>query len=444
MESLLIANRGEIACRIVRTARAMGIRTVVVHSPTDAGARHVREADAAVQILGENPVASYLDPAAIVAAAVQAGCSAIHPGYGFLSESPELARATVEAGLTWVGPSAETITSMSSKIHARELMSAAGVPVVPGARLYDTTGEAVVEAGRAVGYPLLVKAAAGGGGIGMHRVDDESKLVTVVEQVRAAGGRFFGDSTTFLERSLTNARHVEVQIFGTADGRVVDLGERDCSVQRRYQKIAEESPATGLAPGLLEEIRGAARIAGKAVEYQNAGTVEFLVAGDDFFFIEMNTRLQVEHPVTELVTGIDLVEMQLRSAEGEVVLEAPIERGGHSIELRLYAEDSVRFLPSPGTLEVYREPRGEHVRVDSGYEEGDVVTSDFDPLIAKLCVHAQTRDDAVRHLSDALDTYEVAGLKTNLPFLKALVRHEDFLSGGYDTGICDRVQRSRR
>lgn len=440
IHSLLIANRGEIACRIIRTAKLLGVRTVVAHSAGDATALHVREADEAILIEGERPVDSYLDPQAIVAAALASGCDAIHPGYGFLAESSELAAATQAAGLVWVGPNEETIVAMSSKVHARELMAAAGVPVVPGSTLTESTSD-ILSAGRDVGYPLLVKAAAGGGGIGMKQVDDESQLIAAVEQVRAAGSRFFGDSTTFLERFLTSARHVEVQIFGTKDGRVVDLGERDCSVQRRHQKIVEESPASRLDQVLLEGLRAAARLAGKAVDYQNAGTVEFLVAGDAFFFLEMNTRIQVEHPVTELVTGIDLIAMQLESAAGEKVLTEPIERVGHAMEFRVYAEDPVRFLPSPGLLKTYREPVGDGIRVDSGYSEGDVVTPHFDPLIAKLCVSGATRDDVLARAEVALAEFEIHGTKTNLPFLTALLQNAEFRAGGYDTGICDRVVR---
>jgi acetyl-CoA carboxylase biotin carboxylase subunit len=389
---VLVANRGEIARRVIRTVQSMGIKAVAVHSEADAAARHVRDADESVLLGPAPPAESYLDGVRVIEAAKQSGAQAIHPGYGFLAESAAFAQQVIDAGLTWIGPSPDAIESMGDKINARNLMSSAGVPVADGtAEPVADVDDAVREAER-IGYPVMVKASAGGGGIGMGVAEDEAALRKAFETARTRAERFFGSPAILLERYLPRARHVEVQILGLADGRVVALGERDCSVQRRHQKVAEESPSPGVTDALRARMYAAAERAGAAVGYRNAGTVECLVSGDEFVFLEMNTRLQVEHPVTELVTGLDLVAEQLRIAAGEDVSFDPgtVRLRGHAVEFRVYAEDPVRFLPGPGAITVWEEPSGEGIRVDSGYAAGDTVTPYYDPLMAKLCAWGRT------------------------------------------------------
>ena len=398
LDSVLVANRGEIARRVIRTARRMGIRAVAVYADADADLPYVREADEAVRlgpVPGAQPAASYLDAAAIIDAARKTGAAAVHPGYGFLAENADFARQVIAAGLTWVGPGPEAIEQMGDKIRARNLMERAGVPVSPGSREPVTDVAAAVAEADRIGYPVMVKAAAGGGGIGMGAAADEAGLRTAFETARTRAERFFGSPAILLERFVERARHVEVQILGLADGRVLALGERDCSVQRRHQKVAEETPSPGVSAGLRERMLAAAVQAGEAVGYRGAGTVECLVDADagSFVFLEMNTRLQVEHPVTELVTGIDLVEQQFLVAAGEPPSFDPaaVRPAGHAIELRIYAEDPVRFLPGPGTITEWEEPAGDGVRVDAGYQAGNTVTPFYDPLLAKLCVHGADR-----------------------------------------------------
>jgi acetyl-CoA carboxylase biotin carboxylase subunit len=443
-ESLLVANRGEIARRVIRTAQRVGLRTVAVYSEADADLPYVAEADEAVLLGPAAPAESYLDAAKVLEAAGQSGAQAIHPGYGFLAESAEFAAAVLDAGLTWVGPSAEAIAAMGDKVKARNVMADAGVPVAQGTRDPVPDADAAVAAATTVGYPVMVKAAAGGGGIGMGVATDEASLRAAFETARSRAERFFSSPAIFLERYIPGARHVEVQILGLADGRVVALGERDCSVQRRHQKVAEESPSPGITPALRSEMLAAAVRAGEAVGYRNAGTVECLVdpSAQTFVFLEMNTRLQVEHPVTELVTGIDLVEQQLLIAAGEDVsfdVDA-VEARGHALELRVYAEDPKRFLPSPGHIDTWKEPRGDGIRVDSGYQTGNTVTPNYDPLLAKLCVYGADRAEVLQRARTAVESFEITGLKTNLPFFAELLADSTFVSGAYDTGLIEKMR----
>ena len=444
LNSVLVANRGEIARRIIATARRLGIRAVAVYSEADKGLPFVAEADEAVLIGPPPPAESYLNAAAVLAAARQAGAAAIHPGYGFLSENPQFARQVLAEGLTWVGPPPEAIERMGDKINARNLMARAGVPVATGTTEPVTSADAAVAEAARIGYPVMVKAAAGGGGIGMSAVSDPAGLRAAFETARTRATRFFGDPAILLERYIERARHVEVQILGLADGRVVALGERDCSVQRRHQKVAEETPSPGVGGALRARMLAAAVRAGAAVGYRSAGTVECLVdtATNDFVFLEMNTRLQVEHPVTELVTGIDLVEQQFRIAAGEPVTFDPdqVRPQGHALELRVYAEDPVRFLPSPGTIERWQEPAGPGVRVDAGYAAGNQVTPFYDPLLAKLCAYGPDRAQALARARDAVAVFEITGLRTNLPFHADLLASEEFTSGDYDTSIVARLR----
>ena len=444
-DSVLIANRGEIARRIIRTARRMGIKSIAVYSDADAGLPYVAEADEAVHLGPSAPAQSYLDSALLLGAARKAGAAAVHPGYGFLAENAGFARAVTEAGLLWIGPSPEAIEQMGDKIRARNLMAAAGIPVAPGTADPVADADAAVAAAERIGYPVMVKAAAGGGGIGMSAAYDADGLRKAFDTARTRAERFFGSPEILLERYLARARHVEVQILGLADGRVLALGERDCSVQRRHQKVAEETPSPGVSAETRAAMLAAAVRAGEAVGYRGAGTVECLLDVDtgSFVFLEMNTRLQVEHPVTELVTGIDLVEQQFLIACGEPVsfdASVPVLPSGHAIELRVYAEDPKRFLPSPGAITAWEEPSGPGVRVDSGYAADTTVTPFYDPLLAKLCAHGATRDEAIARLRTAVDGFVVSGPKTNLPFHAELLGNAEFVSGDYDTGLVGRMR----
>ncbi|MGW1056397.1 acetyl-CoA carboxylase biotin carboxylase subunit [Micromonospora rubida] len=444
IESLLVANRGEIARRVIRTAKRLGIRAIAVHSEADADLPFVTEADEAVCVGPANPAQSYRNVEAILAAAKSTGAQAIHPGYGFLSENADFARTVEAGGLVWVGPGADAITAMGDKINARNLMAAAGVPVAPGTTDPAADVEAAVAAATGIGYPVMVKAAAGGGGMGMGVATDEAALRTEYDKVRSFAERMFGDGSVLIERYFPRVRHVEVQILGLADGRVVALGERECSVQRRNQKLVEESPSPAVSPELRERILAAAVRAGEAVGYRNAGTVECLLdpATQEFFFLEMNTRLQVEHPVTEYVYGVDLVEEQLRVASGLAPTFDPdaLVPRGHAIELRINAEDPKRFLPGPGVIRTWNEPTGEGVRVDSGYVAGNTVTPFYDSLMAKLIVSGSDRAEAIERARTAVAAFEIAGPKCNLPFHAELLENEEFLSGDYDTGIVGRMR----
>ncbi|MBM7077620.1 acetyl-CoA carboxylase biotin carboxylase subunit [Micromonospora humida] len=444
IESLLVANRGEIARRIIRTAKRLGIRAIAVHSEADADLPFVVEADEAVCVGPANPALSYRNVEAILAAAESTGAQAIHPGYGFLSENADFARTVQARGLVWVGPGADAITAMGDKINARNLMAAAGVPVAPGTTEPATDLDAAVAAATEIGYPVMVKAAAGGGGMGMAVAADEAALRTEYDKVRAFAERMFGDGSVLIERYFPRVRHVEVQILGLADGRVVALGERECSVQRRNQKLVEESPSPAVSPELRARFLAAAVRAGEAVGYRNAGTVECLLdpATQEFFFLEMNTRLQVEHPVTELVYGVDLVEEQLRVAAGLPPTFDPdaLTPRGHAIELRINAEDPKRFLPGPGVIGTWVEPTGEGVRVDSGYVAGNTVTPFYDSLLAKLVVTGADRAEAIERARTAVAGFAVAGPKNNLPFFAELLTNGEFVSGDYDTGIVGRMR----
>jgi acetyl-CoA carboxylase, biotin carboxylase subunit len=444
LDSVLVANRGEIARRVIRTARRMGIRAIAVYSEADAGLPYVREADEAVPI-GPPPAArSYLDAGAVLGAAERTGAAAIHPGYGFLAESAEFAARVIDAGLIWVGPPPAAIEQMGDKINARNLMEQAGVPVAAGTRQPVTDVAAAVAEARRIGYPLMIKAAAGGGGIGMSAAASESELCAGFETARTRAERFFGSADILLERLIEPARHVEVQILGLNDSSVVALGERDCSVQRRHQKVAEETPSPGVTPGLRARMLAAAVRAGEAVGYRGAGTVECLVDPErqDFVFLEMNTRIQVEHPITEMVTGLDLVAQQLLIAAGEDVSggASSVTAEGHAVELRVYAEDPRRFLPSPGVITEWAEPSGPGIRVDAGYEAGNEVTPFYDPLLAKLCVHGATRAEALQRARAAVDGFRIAGPKTNLAFHAELLDSDEFASGRYDTSVVARMR----
>jgi acetyl-CoA carboxylase biotin carboxylase subunit len=380
----------------------------------------------------------------VIGAARKTGAAAVHPGYGFLAENASFARQVAAAGLIWVGPPADAIEQMGDKINARNLMARAGVPVAPGTTEPVTDAGAAVEQAERIGYPVMVKAAAGGGGIGMSAADGPDALRAAFETARSRAERFFGSPAILLERYLARARHVEVQILGRSDGQVLALGERDCSVQRRHQKVAEETPSPGVTPGLRERMLAAAVRAGEAVGYRGAGTVECLVdpAAQDFVFLEMNTRLQVEHPVTELVTGIDLVEQQFLVAAGEPAGVGPgrVRQEGHAIELRVYAEDPDRFLPRPGKITRWQEPAGPGIRVDAGYREGNQVTPFYDPLLAKLCVHGADRAQALARARQAVAGFVIEGPRTNLPFHADLLTSEEFVSGDYDTSVVSRLR----
>ena len=444
LESVLVANRGEIARRVIATARRLGVRSIAVYSEADAALPFVREADESVLIGPAPPASSYLNGAAVLAAARQSGAQAIHPGYGFLSENPAFAASVLAAGLIWVGPSPVSMEQMGDKINARNLMERAGVPVAEGTREPVADLDAALTAAAKIGYPLMIKAAAGGGGIGMTAAADQAQLEAGFETARSRAERFFGSPAILLERFVERARHVEVQILGLADGRVLALGERDCSVQRRHQKVAEETPSPGVSPQLRARMFAAAVQAGQVVSYLGAGTVEFLldVTAMDFMFLEMNTRLQVEHPVTELVTGIDLVEQQFLIADGQDVSFRPdqLAPSGHALELRIYAEDPKRFLPSPGTIEDWSEPVGPGVRVDSGYTAGNAVTPFYDPLLAKLCVHGDDRDQTLARAEAAVAAFRITGVKTNLQFHADLLASAEFRRGDYDTSLVGRLR----
>ncbi|MFI5928832.1 acetyl/propionyl/methylcrotonyl-CoA carboxylase subunit alpha [Micromonospora sp. NPDC051543] len=444
IESLLVANRGEIARRVIRTAKRLGIRAIAVYSEADADLPFVTEADEAVLIGPPTPAQSYRNVEAILAAAKSTGAQAIHPGYGFLSENAEFARTVEASGLIWVGPGADAISAMGDKINARNLMAAAGVPVAPGTTDPAADLDAAVTAAAEIGYPVMVKAAAGGGGMGMGVAVDEAALCTEYDKVRAFAERMFGDGSVLIERYFPRVRHVEVQILGLADGRVVALGERECSVQRRNQKLVEESPSPAVSPELRARLLAAAVRAGEAVGYRNAGTVECLLdpSTNEFFFLEMNTRLQVEHPVTEYVYGIDLVEEQLRVASGLAPTFDPdaLAPSGHAIEMRINAEDPKRFLPGPGVIRTWVEPTGEGVRVDSGYTGGNTVTPFYDSLLAKLIVTGATRDEVLERARGAVAAFQIEGPKNNVPFFAELLGNEEFRSGAYDTGIVPRMR----
>jgi acetyl-CoA carboxylase biotin carboxylase subunit len=436
---VLIANRGEIARRVIRTCREMQIATVAIYSDADANAPHVREADQAVAI-GPAPAAqSYLEISRVIDAARRSGADAVHPGYGFLSENAAFAEACAAAGLIFIGPSADVIRRMGSKTAARATVSAAGVPVVPGATPAAQDAATIAAAIRQVGLPVLLKAAAGGGGKGMRTIRADGEIDEAIRAAQSEATRAFGDGAVYVERLVERARHIEVQIIGDTHGRLVHLFERDCSLQRRHQKVIEEAPAPHLSSRVRRRLTDAAVAAARAVGYVNAGTIEFLLdgEGDDaqVYFLEMNTRLQVEHPVTEAITGLDLVRAQILVASGAPLpfTQEDVRETGHAIECRVYAEDARRLLPQTGRLLLYREPAGEGVRVDAGVAAGQTISVHYDPLLAKLITHGATRDDALGRMVAALEAYDILGLHHNIAFLLALLRRPEVLDGRVDT-----------
>ena len=441
--SLLIANRGEIARRIIRTCRRLGIRTIAVYSEADAGALHVREADEAVAI-GPAPAAdSYMNADAVIAAAKAAGAEALHPGYGFLAENADFAEACVAAGIAFVGPPADAIRAMGSKSAAKSLMENAGVKLLPGHHGAAQDAKTLGRAAKKIGYPVLIKPSAGGGGRGMRLVEDAGQLKDALAAARREAKSTFGDDHVLIEKFLDRPRHVEVQVFADGHGNCIHLFERDCSVQRRHQKIIEEAPAPGLTGELRRAMGAAAVEAARAVDYRGAGTVEFLLDADnEFHFMEMNTRLQVEHPVTEMITGLDLVEWQLRVAAGEKLplAQDEVRIDGHAIEARIYAEDpSQDFRPAPGRISHLRLPaENEHLRIDTGVTAGDTVTAHYDPMIAKLIAWDRDRSSALQRLRGALGEMQIAGPVVNVPFLLAVARHANFAAGAVDTGFVER------
>jgi len=439
---ILIANRGEIAIRIMRACRELGIQTVAVYSDADKNAQHVQFADEAVHIGNAAPKESYLNADVLIQAARNSQAEAIHPGYGFLSENASFAAAVESANLTFIGPSADSIRAMGDKAESKILMKQAGVPTVSGYEGLETYDE-FKKAAKEIGYPVLIKASAGGGGKGMRVVNEESELKEAIELARREAQNSFGDERLLIEKYLANAHHIEIQVFGDKHGNLVHLFERECSVQRRHQKIIEESPSPLLTPELREKMGQAAVAAARAVNYSNAGTVEFIfdpklaLSGDEgFYFLEMNTRLQVEHPVTELVTGLDLVHWQIRIAAGEKFpfTQSDLHQHGHAIECRVYAEDpSTGFLPSTGKLLQFIQPQGPGIRVDSGFAAGDEVTHFYDPLLAKLIVYAGSREDAIKRMKNALNDFIIHGVVTNMDYMHAVLETDDFKQGKVST-----------
>ena len=444
LKKLLVANRGEIACRIFRSCRDLGMATVAVYSEADKNALHVEMADEAHSIGPASARESYLVAEKVLEAARASGADAIHPGYGFLSENSVFAEAVTEAGLTWIGPEPRSPTNMGDKERARDIAEAAGLPILRGSPgLGEGDLDGLEDLAEAVGYPLLVKAAAGGGGIGMRRVDGPEKLRDVAESTQSMAGKAFGNGTIFLERYIARARHVEVQVFGYGDGHAIHLYERDCSTQRRFQKVIEESPAPGLPDGVRQRMAEAATALCRHESYRGAGTIEFIVDADtfEFFFLEMNTRIQVEHPVTEMNTGLDLVALQIALAGGTLdpLDQSQVGQTGHAIECRLYAENPAKnFMPAPGMLDRFQWPALEQgVRIDSGFRSGDEVTFFYDPMIAKVICHADTRHGTIDKMVRTLDSIQVEGLTCNLAFLRNTVDHPAFREGKVFTGFIE-------
>ncbi len=434
---LLVANRGEIALRVMRSAREMGIRTVAVYSEADRNALHVRFADEAVCIGPPPSSESYLRIDKIIAAAQQTGADAIHPGYGFLSENEDFARACETNNIIFVGPSGDSIELMGSKLRAKAAVAQFGVPLVPGTREPISSLPEAKKIAAEIGYPILIKASAGGGGKGMRVVESEAHFEEQMERAVSEATSAFGDGSVFIEKYVTQPRHIEFQIFGDMHGNVVHLFERECSIQRRHQKVVEEAPSAIITPALRQKMGEAAVNVAKAARYHNAGTVEFIVDGNlNFYFLEMNTRLQVEHPVTEQITGIDLVQLQLRVAQGEKLpfTQEQVTQRGHAIEVRVYAEDPTNnFLPDIGTLQTYKRPQGHGIRVDDGFEQGMSVPFYYDPMIAKMICTAETREQAIEKMIRAIDEYEITGLATTLGFCRFVMTHPAFRSGQFDT-----------
>src|SRR5690348_3898638 len=442
IRKLLVANRGEIACRVMRTCRSLGIATVAVFSDADATARHVREADEAVHIGANAASASYLAIPALIAAAQRTGADAIHPGYGFLAENADFAAACEDAGLTFIGPSADVMRRMGSKREAKQLAADAGVPVVPGYHGDDTTDTRLMAAAREIGYPVMVKASTGDGGKGIRIVARASELPDALASARREALSAFGDETLLLEKALVEPRHIEIQIFGDSHGHVIALGERESSIQRRHQKVIEETPSTALSPELRARMSEAAVAIGQTLGYTGAGTVEFILDREGaFYFLEVNTRLQVEHPVTELVTGLDLVRWQIQVAEGHSLplMQEQVMFNGHAVEARVYAEDPAQgYLPATGTLALWREPHNVGVRVDAGVSTGDVIPIYYDPMVAKISAHGVDRTEAVRRLERALGQTLLFGVRNNIAFLRRVLLHPEFVAGETNTAFLER------
>ena len=437
INKILVANRGEIALRVIRTCKELGKKTVAVYSTPDADAPHVLQADESVHIGPASSSESYLVMDKIIKAAKDTGADAIHPGYGFLSENGDFSERCREEDIIFIGPKAKAIRLMGDKTAARDIMGKANVPFPPGTKKELEDVEEAEKIADEIGYPVLVKAAAGGGGKGMRIVNDKDEFRSGIKAAKSEARNAFGDDRVYIEKYLVEPRHVEFQIIADEHGNTLHVFDRECSIQRRHQKVIEEAPCSILTPELRSEMAEAAIAAAEAVDYVGAGTIEFLVDADrNFYFLEMNTRLQVEHPVTELITGLDLVELQILVAEGKElpIKQDDIQKKGHAVECRIYAEDPRdNFLPSTGTLSKHRIPSGNGVRVDSGVEEGQKVTINYDPMISKLCTYGTDRDHAIKRMLRALDEYEIAGCRTTIPFCKYVLKHESFTSGDYDT-----------
>ena len=445
VSKVLVANRGEIACRILRACREAGLASVAIYAENDSKSLFVELADQAVQLQGDSITSTYLNQEQILKIAATSGCDAVHPGFGFLSERADFARAVTQAGIQWIGPSPSAIERMGDKMTARKTMRDAGVPVIPGEEIEQEDEHeallAIEQASTRVGYPLLLKASSGGGGKGMRAVERPEDLLAAAQSARREALAAFGDGRVYLERMLTGSKHVEIQILADRHGRTIHLGERECSVQRRHQKVFEEAPCATMTEEIRSAMGKAAVAAAMAVHYEGAGTVEFLLAPTgEFFFLEMNTRIQVEHPVTELVTGVDIVREQLRIAAGEPMSCGELNLRGHAIEVRLYAEDaSNNFLPAIGPLAVFQPPEGPGIRLDTGVRQGDEVTPNYDPMLAKLIVWAPSRVEALQRMRRALDEFVVLGTTTNLRFLRELCDVPDVIEGSTDTTMIDRL-----
>ncbi len=442
-KKILIANRGEIAVRVIRACREMGIAAVAVYSDVDRAALHVRKADEAYPIGAPAAAESYLNIPKILDVAARSGANAIHPGYGFLSENAKFAKACVEAGVKFIGPTAEAMNAMGSKTQARQAMEQAGVPIVPGTSRGLESIEQAQQVAARIGYPVMLKAAAGGGGKGMRLVHSPQELKSALEGARSEAERSFGDGEVYIEKAILNPRHIEMQVLADEHGNTVYLGERECSLQRRYQKVVEEAPSPIVDPAMRSRMGEVAVRVAQAAGYTNAGTVEFLVDQErNFYFLEMNTRLQVEHPVTELITGLDLVHLQIRIAAGEQLplTQEDVKIRGHAIECRVYAEDpDNNYFPSPGKITLLLQPSGPGIRRDSGMYEGWTVPMDYDPLLAKLIGYGTDRKQAISRLTRALNEYFVGGIKTNISLFRRILRHPDFLAAKLDTGFLDRM-----
>ncbi len=440
---ILIANRGEIALRIIRACKELGIKTVAVHSTADHEALHVSLADESICIGPTASADSYLNIKAIISAAEIADADAIHPGYGFLSENAEFAEICEQCGITFIGPTAESMRLMGDKISARQTVTAAGVPILPGTNESIETTEEAQKIAEAIGYPVIIKASAGGGGRGMKIVHSPASLSNALATARAEAQSGFGRADVYIEKFCENPRHVEIQIMGDKHGNVIHLGERDCSIQRRHQKLIEESPCPVLSQDIREKMGECAVAAAKAVNYCSAGTVEYLLDSDgSFYFMEMNTRVQVEHPVTEMVTGVDIIKEQIRAAAGLPLRykQEDIQIKGHAIECRINAEDPVKFTPFPGKITGYHVPGGMGVRVESALYDQYTVLPHYDSMIGKLIVHAETREEAIKKMATALDEYIIEGIKTTISFHQKMMGNKDFIDGNFDTNFLERVK----